>query len=94
MNKKELVAGVAERAGVTNAQAAEVLDATLALISEALQNGDEVRLLGFGSFVVAERAASTGRNPSTGATIEIKASKQARFKPGKTLKDALNGEEA
>ena len=84
------VMAMAQRAGVTNAQAAEVLDATLALISEALQKGEEVRLLGFGSFVVAERAASSGRNPSTGETIEIKASKQARFKPGKSLKDSLN----
>ena len=90
MNKKDLVAGVAERSGVTNAQAAEVLDATLALIAEALQKGEEVRLLGFGTFAVAERAASSGRNPSTGETIEIKASRQARFKPGKKLKDSLN----
>lgn len=91
MNKNELVAAVAEKAGITKAQASDALDATLDSITAALKAGDEVRLLGFGNFVVADRKATTARNPQTGATVDVPASKAPKFKPGKALKDAVNG---
>lgn len=90
MNKNELIAAVAEKADLTKAQAADALDAVLGGITGALVSGDEVRLIGFGNFVVADRKASTARNPQTGATIQVPASKAPRFKPGKALKDAVN----
>ena len=90
MNKNELIAAVAEKADLTKAQAADALDAVLGGITGALVSGDEVRLVGFGNFVVADRKASTARNPQTGATIQVAASKAPRFKPGKALKDAVN----
>jgi len=91
MNKNELIASVAEKADLSKAQAAEALDAVLGGITGALTSGDDVRLIGFGNFIVADRKASTARNPQTGATIQVPASKAARFKPGKALKDAVNG---
>ena len=91
MNKNELVAAVAEKAGITKAQASDALDATLDSITAALKAGDEVRLLGFGNFAVADRKATTARNPQTGATVNVPASKAPKFKPGKALKDAVNG---
>ena len=91
MNKGELAAAVAERTQMSRSQAMEVVGAIFESISEALKKGEEVRVPGFGNFVVTERGASTGRNPQTGAPMEIKASKQAKFRPGKSLKDALNG---
>lgn len=91
MNKNELVATVADKAGITKAQASDALEATLEAITSALKAGDEVRLLGFGNFVVADRKATTARNPQTGATVNVPASKAPKFKPGKALKDAVNG---
>ena len=91
MNKSDLVATAAVTAGVSQTDAARVTDATFDAITAVLKSGGEVRLLGFGSFSVANRAARQGRNPATGATIQIAASKQPRFKAGKDLKEAVNG---
>ena len=90
MNKNELIAAVAEKADLTEAQAGEAIDAALEAITASLKAGDEVRLLGFGNFVVAQRKATTARNPQTGATVDVPASKAPKFKPGKALKDAVN----
>ncbi len=90
MNKQELVDHVATETGSSKAAAAAALDAVLDGITQALKKDDEVRLVGFGTFAVKERAAGTGRNPATGAKIKIAASKSARFKPGATLKTELN----
>jgi DNA-binding protein HU-beta len=90
VNKNDLVAAVAEAAGLSKADANKAVDAVFDGITGALKKGDEVRLVGFGTFAVAERAASEGRNPRTGEKISIAASKQPKFKPGKGLKDALN----
>ncbi|MFM2045281.1 MAG: hypothetical protein RLY86_3857 [Pseudomonadota bacterium] len=89
MNKNDLIAVVAESAGLTKADAGKSVDALFDAITGALKKGDEVRLVGFGTFAVAERAASEGRNPRTGEKIAIAASKQPKFKAGKGLKDAL-----
>ncbi|GAB2942409.1 MULTISPECIES: HU family DNA-binding protein [Aquaspirillum] len=89
MNKAELIDAIAERAALSKADAGKALDATVAALTEALKQGDTVTLVGFGSFYVGERAARTGRNPKTGATIQIPASKSPKFRPGKALKDAL-----
>lgn len=90
MNKNELIAQVAETAELSKVDAARAVDAVFDSIAAVLKGGDEVRLVGFGTFLVTERAASEGRNPRTGETIKIPASKQPKFKPGKGLKDALN----
>ena len=90
MNKNDLVGVVAEKANVTKAQAGEAVDAVFDAITGALKQGDDVRLVGFGTFNVSKRKASTGRNPATGAEIKIPASNQAKFKPGKGLKDSIN----
>ena len=90
MNKNDLVGVVAEKANVSKAQAGEAVDAVFEAITNALKGGDDVRLVGFGTFSVSKRKASTGRNPATGAEISIPASNQAKFKPGKGLKDSLN----
>lgn len=90
MNKSDLVAAIAEASGLTKADAGRALDATTGAISGALASGDSVAITGFGSFVVRDRAARTGRNPQTGATIQIAASNVAAFKAGKALKDAVN----
>ncbi len=90
MNKSELVEAVASSTGQTKVDATKSVDAVFAAISSALENGEEVRLIGFGTFFVSHRAATTGRNPRTGETITIKASKQPKFKAGKGLKDAVN----
>lgn len=90
MNKNELIANVAEAAGLSKADATKAVDAVFNSISGALKRGNEVRLVGFGTFSVAQRAASKGRNPRTGAPINIPASKQPKFKAGKQLKDAVN----
>ena len=90
MNKNDLVAAVAEVAGLSKADANKAVDAVFDGITDALKKGDEVRLVGFGTFAVAERAASEGRNPRTGEKISIPASKQPKFKPGKGLKDSIN----
>lgn len=90
MNKNELISVVADKAGLTKAQAGDAIDATLDAITGVLKAGDEIRLLGFGNFVVADRKATTARNPQTGATVNVPASKAPKFKPGKALKDAVN----
>lgn len=91
MNKQDLVNAVAEASGLTKADAAKAVDGVFDAITAALKAGDEVRLVGFGSFSVAQRAASQGRNPRTGEAIQIAASKQPKFSAGKGLKDVVNG---
>lgn len=90
MNKSELVDAVAKQAGVAKTQAQKTVDAVLETIQTALKKGDDVRLVGFGTFSVAKRAATTGRNPRTGEAIKIPARKQPRFSAGKQLKEAVN----
>ncbi|GAA0376396.1 DNA-binding protein HU-beta [Bowmanella denitrificans] len=90
MNKTDLINAIAERADISKASAGRVIDAFTGAVTEALSSGDEVAILGFGTFKVSERAARTGRNPQTGATINIAASKLPSFKAGKALKDACN----
>ncbi|MEO5373521.1 MAG: HU family DNA-binding protein [Alphaproteobacteria bacterium] len=90
MNKNDLVAAVANGSGLSKTDAAKAVDAVFDAITEALKTGDEIRLVGFGTFNVSERAASKGRNPRTGEEIDIPASKQPKFKAGKGLKDAIN----
>ncbi len=89
MNKATLIAQIAEKSGLERKQAEKALDAFIETVTEALKSGDKVQLVGFGSFEVKERAAHSGRNPATGETIEIPASKSPVFKAGKTFKDAL-----
>lgn len=90
MNKSELIDHIAESADITKAAAGRALDATVEAITQSLQNAESVSLVGFGTFLVRERAARQGRNPQTGATIHIAAAKVPAFKAGKALKDALN----
>ena len=90
MNKNDLIASVADSAGLSKADATKAVDAVLSSIAKSLKKGDEVRLVGFGTFTVARRAATEGRNPRTGEKIKIPASKQPKFKAGKALKDAVN----
>lgn len=90
MNKSELIDQIANAAGISKAAAARALDATTEAIAGALKNGDMVTLIGFGTFYIGERAARSGRNPRTGATINIKAAKSPKFRAGKGLKDAVN----
>ncbi len=90
MNKTELIDRIAEAADISKASASRALDATLEAITDSLKASDPVSLVGFGTFTVRERAARTGRNPQTGASIQIAAAKVPAFKPGKALKDALN----
>ncbi|MBO5641408.1 MAG: HU family DNA-binding protein [Prevotella sp.] len=85
MNKTELVKKIAEKAEISQAQAKSVLEATLESVKEALQGGDSVQLIGFGTFSVSERAARTGKNPRTGEKIQIAAKKIAKFKAGAGL---------
>lgn len=91
MNKTELVAAVAARTGLSRAQAGGALDAALEAITEALAGGDEVKIVGFGSFLVADRPAGEARNPRTGAKVAVSASKAPKFKAGAGLRDAVNG---
>ena len=91
MNKSEFVAAVAESASLSKADAERAVDAFIGTVSNQLKTGGEVRLVGFGTFEVRNRDASEGRNPRTGETIKIKASKLPRFKAGKALKDEVNG---
>ncbi|MEJ1096489.1 MULTISPECIES: HU family DNA-binding protein [unclassified Pseudoxanthomonas] len=90
MNKSELIDAVADEAEVSKAEAGRAVDAVISSITKALKKGDSVTLVGFGTFQVRERAARTGRNPKTGDTIKIDASKNPAFKAGKALKDAVN----
>jgi DNA-binding protein HU-beta len=90
MNKAELIDAVSAQTGLQKAEATRAVDAVFESITGALKAGDTVALLGFGTFVVKARAARAGRNPRTGETIEIAASKVPGFKAGKALKDAVN----
>lgn len=90
MNKNDLIQQLSDRVGLAKHDSARAVDGVFDLITEALKGGDEVRLTGFGVFVVATRAGGKGRNPQTGEEITIKPSKQPRFRAGKQLKDAVN----
>ena len=90
MNKNDLVSSVADGAGMSKADAAKAVESVFGAITNELQSGGEVRVVGFGTFSVANRKATTGRNPRTGESIQIPASKQPKFKAGKGLKDAVN----
>ena len=89
MNKGELIAAVAHKTGVKNTEATKAVEAVFETLTETLSKGDDVRLVGFGTFSVAKRDPRDGRNPRTGETLKIPATKTAKFKPGKELKDAL-----
>lgn len=90
MNKTRLAAAVARQAGLSQKASAKVVEAVFASIASSLKSGEKVRLVGFGSFSITHRKASTGRNPRTGEHIQITAHKQLKFKAGKRLKDAVN----
>lgn len=90
MNKNDLIAYVAESAELSKADATRAVDAMIEGITEGLKSNGEVRLVGFGTFMISQRAATTGRNPRTGEEIKIAATKNAKFKAGKQLKDSVN----
>lgn len=90
MNKSELTDSVANAADLSKASASRAVDAVIDAITAALKSGDQISIVGFGTFLVRERGARSGRNPRTGETIKIDASKAPAFKPGKALKDAVN----
>ncbi len=90
MNKQELIAAVANASGLGKGDASRAVEAVFDTISASLKKGDEVRLVGFGTFAVSKRKASTGRNPRTGEPMTIRASTQPKFKAGKVWKDSLN----
>ncbi|MBV1776110.1 HU family DNA-binding protein [Burkholderiaceae bacterium DAT-1] len=89
MNKSELIDEIAAQAEISKAAAGKALDAAIVAVTNALKAGDQVTLVGFGTFYVGERSARSGRNPRTGDTIEIAAAKQPKFRAGKSLKDAV-----
>ena len=90
MNKTELVAAIAEKTELTKKDAESALKAFTDVVAEELKRGEKIQLVGFGTFEVSERAAREGRNPQTGETMKIAASKAPKFKAGKALKDAIN----
>jgi DNA-binding protein HU-beta len=90
LNKNDLIAAVMNDAGLSKRDATNAVDCVFSAITNALKGGQEVRLVGFGTFSVAKRAASQGRNPRSGETIQIPASNQPKFKAGKALKDSVN----
>lgn len=90
MNKNDLIGAVADASGLSKSDASNAVESVFDAITKALAGGDEVRLVGFGTFSVAKRKASMGRNPRTGEPMAIKASTQPKFKAGKGLKDAVN----
>lgn len=90
MNKTELVAAMAEHAEMTKKDAEKALTAFTEVVAKELKKGEKIQLVGFGTFEVSERAAREGRNPQTGETMQIEASKVPKFKPGKALKDEVN----
>jgi DNA-binding protein HU-beta len=90
VNKSELIEHMASRAEISKAAATRALEAMIEGVSNALKRNGSVSIVGFGTFAVTKRAARSGRNPRTGATIKIKAAKVPKFRPGKGLKDALN----
>ena len=91
MNKQELIGAVAETTGLSRGDAGRAVESVFDVITGALKKGDEVRLVGFGTFSCSRRKASTGRNPRTGEPMQIKESVQAKFKAGKGLKDSVGG---
>jgi DNA-binding protein HU-beta len=91
MNKGELVSAVAEKTGLSKPQATDAVDAALEAVAEALKKGEDVKLVGFGTFTVADRPAGEARNPRTGEKVQVPASKAPKFKAGAGLKDAVNG---
>jgi len=91
MNRKELIDAIASKTGSTKSEAERNIAAFIEVVTKTLASGDDITLVGFGTFEVRERAARTGRNPATGAELKIAASKQAAFKPGATLKASVNG---
>src|SRR3954454_10367421 len=91
MNKTELVEAIANDSGLTNADARKAVEAFISTVEKTLKKGDEIALTGFGKFSVAKRSARTGRNPQTGETVKIKASKAPKFTAGAGLKTAVNG---
>ena len=90
MNKDDLIAKVANSVGVSKTDAAKSVDAVFSNITSSLKGGNDVRLVGFGTFIVANRAATTGRNPRTGESIQIPAKKVPKFRAGKALKETVN----
>ena len=90
MNKSELVEALAASANLSKTESAEVIDNVVSIVTTALKAGDSVTISGFGTFSISDRAARTGRNPQTGAAIDIPAAKIPKFKAGKALKDAVN----
>ncbi len=90
MNKGDFVSAVSDATGLSKADAAKAIEGVIKVVEKALKKGDNVAIVGFGTFAVRKRAARTGRNPRTGAQIKIKASKVPAFKAGKALKDAVN----
>jgi DNA-binding protein HU-beta len=90
MNKNDLISAVADSSGLTRGDATKAVEGVFEAVTGALKKGGEVRMVGFGTFSVAKRKASTGRNPRTGEPMQIKASNQPKFKAGKGLKDAVN----
>ena len=90
MNKNDLISAVSETSGLSKSDASSAVESVFDAITKSLSKGDDVRLVGFGTFSVAKRKASTGRNPRTGEQMTIKASNQPKFKAGKGLKDAVN----
>ena len=90
MNKTELVAAIADKAGIAKKDAEKALSAFLDTVAEELKKGEKIQLVGFGTFEVSERAERTGRNPQTGKEMTIAASKAPKFKAGKALKDMIN----
>jgi len=90
VNKSELIDAIAEGADISKAAASRALDSAIDTVSNALKGGDQVTIVGFGTFQVRDRAARVGRNPRTGDEIQIAAAKVPAFKPGKALKDAVN----
>ena len=91
MNKTELVAAISEKTELTKKDSEKALKALIDVVAEELKKGEKVQLVGFGTFEVSERAAREGRNPQTGETMKIEASKSPKFKAGKALKDMVNG---
>ncbi|MFI3242585.1 MAG: HU family DNA-binding protein [Alphaproteobacteria bacterium] len=90
MNKNDLISNISENTGLTKVDSAKAVDAFIAAITDSLKKGNDVRLVGFGTYTVAKRAASTGRNPRTGEAIKIAARNLPKFKAGKGLQDAVN----
>ena len=90
MNKSELIDAIADNSGLSKADSGRALDAVISSVSGALKDNDQVTIVGFGTFLVRQRSARTGRNPQTGAEIQIAAANVPAFKPGKALKDAVN----